>query len=68
MAQAAVELKKNTFCLRTKTIATKEAIEILENEDGASTSMPFRPKGGEVYLVSGNKSTCADYKADGHLW
>lgn len=69
MAQKLIDEEKiDPFCMRSKTIATKEAIQLLQNDEGASTYMPIRPKGGEVYLFKGDRITSNDYKTDGHIW
>ena len=71
MAQASIDLENvvdKIFIKRNKTISTKEAIELLKNDDGAINSMPFRPKDGERYLFKGERHTSNDYKADGHIW
>ena len=45
---------------------------ILENlrdsEAEPVSSLPFRPKGGELFLFKGKGVTAQDRRADGHRW
>ena len=55
---------------RQTPISIVEAIEILTTRNSSTTNkIPFRPKGGEVYLFQpSSPSARNDWKADGHRW
>ena len=74
MTQRQLELgysleKKTLQENRLSIITIKEAEHILLNEEIATASIPFRPKGGDVFLFEADSfHKRNDHKADGHKW
>lgn len=56
---------------RNSAITTQEALGLITTDDDGkiTTEMPFRPKGGEVYVFRPETTTMAnDWRSDGHKW
>ncbi|KAM9410801.1 uncharacterized protein KZ484_002799 isoform 1-T2 [Pholidichthys leucotaenia] len=49
-------------------LSTSEALSILSNEAIAPTRLPFRPKGGELYVIEPPPDCKNEWRSDGHRW
>jgi hypothetical protein len=70
MAQLQVEIDKNKAIPLKEDVNTslslQEIVAFLQS-DKATNLVPFRPKGGEVYLFKPTKPQCkSDWRADGY--
>ena len=61
-----IEKEKNAF-LRQSSLSAKEILESFEFDETV-TDVPFRPKGGSLYIVKTTEKTMKDWKADGYSW
>ncbi len=52
---------------RNTPITIPEALSLLEKTTSVK-QLPFRPQGGEVFLIEPQQTQTNDWKADGHRW
>ena len=70
MAQKEVELhiEKEKTVVHQQTALAKSVILELFTSDNTVIDVPFRPKGGSLYVVKTNEKSKNDWKADGYAW
>lgn len=58
------------ICQQKKPLTTTQALELLDKEDSAVTTMPSKPKPKNIFLYKGNKDegTHDGWKNDGKNW
>ncbi|KAM9409238.1 uncharacterized protein KZ484_001523 [Pholidichthys leucotaenia] len=49
-------------------LSTSEALDMLNNEAIIPTRLPFRPKGGELYVIEPLPNCMHEWRSDGHRW
>ena len=55
--------------MQSRTFSADAVLENLPDQDTEPVStLPFRPKGGELYKVKGEGVKAQDWRADGHRW
>ena len=55
--------------MQTRTFLADAVLENLRDPDTLPVStLPFRPKGGELYKFKGEGVNAQDWRADGHRW
>ena len=56
------------FINKGKPLHINEIVTIIQDKESCVvSSIPLRPKGGEVYLFQGDHLTKDDWKSDGHM-
>lgn len=62
----------NVYRIQSSKLTSKEALQILQNHDQSLISQipPWRPKAGEIYLISsgGDDRKKNDWSHDGYQW